>query len=139
MMTLKEILQATGGKLICGNPNLRIRGISTDTRTIQRGEIFIALKGNNFDGHNFIKGAIKKYSCAAIVSKIGKKKYPKKFNLILVKNTTKALGDIARFHRSKFNIPIVVITGSCGKTTTKEMIVAILISQGYRMNLMTHW
>jgi len=126
MLTVKEILEATGGRLINGRITSRIKGISIDSRTILPGELFIAVTGNTFDGHNFINQTIRKSSIGAIVSKVEKVRYPKSYNLIHVENTKKALGDIAKFHRKKFRVPIIAITGSCGKTTTKDMVGAIL-------------
>ncbi|MCK9604548.1 MAG: UDP-N-acetylmuramoyl-tripeptide--D-alanyl-D-alanine ligase, partial [Candidatus Omnitrophica bacterium] len=122
MFTVDELLKATKGKLISGGPRVSIKGISIDSRVIKRGEAFIALKGNNFDGHNFIHQAIgKKASCILYeAGVIGQK--PKGIVFIKVRDTTKALGDIARFHRKKFTIPVIAVTGSNGKTTTKEMI-----------------
>jgi len=126
MFTVQEILEATSGRLIQGNINSKMKGISIDSRTIESGELFIAIAGKTFDGHNFINETIKKSSIGAIVSKIKKSHYPKNYNLIYVKDTVKALGAIAKFYRKKFNIPIIAITGSCGKTTTKEMAGEIL-------------
>jgi len=124
--TVREILEATGGKLVQGNPRARIAGISTDTRTIKGRELFVAIKGNNFNGHDFIPSAIKKSSAALVVSEKRKFYYPKESVVILVKDTTHAFGDIARFHRLKFKIPVIAITGSNGKTTAKEMIAEVI-------------
>jgi len=102
------------------DPNL----ISTDSRTIKKGEIFLALKGKNFDGGDFVGKVFKKGARAAIVSKTSGIKSGR--GIIKVKNTLKALGDIARAHREKFDIPVVAVTGSTGKTTAKEMIAHVL-------------
>ena len=126
MFSTQEILEATNGKIIQGRKDLKIKGISIDSRTIRPGELFIAIKGKVFDGHNFIKESIRKSSIGAIVSRIEENRYPKNYNLIYVKDTLKALADIAKLHHKKFHIPIIAITGSCGKTTTKEMVGAIL-------------
>jgi UDP-N-acetylmuramoyl-tripeptide--D-alanyl-D-alanine ligase len=121
-----ELLEATKGKLVCRGRDSSFRGISTDSRALKAGEIFIAIKGDNFDGHDFINVAIKKGAACII-------KEPKKANLkskkaavIEVKDTIKALGEIAHYWRKRFDLPVIAITGSSGKTTTKEMVAWIL-------------
>ena len=109
MFTLQEILTVTKGKQITGNKKSKIRNISTDTRTIKPGDLFIPIKGPNYDGHDFTPEAIHKG--AAVLE---------------VKDGLKALQDLAACHRNKFEIPIIGITGSVGKTTTKDMIASIL-------------
>lgn len=128
MIEVNELLKATKGKLICGLNNHSVQGVSIDSRTIKPLEAFCAIKGNNFDGHNFINDAIAKgCSCIIAESFLGTlNKNKSSLILIKVKNTTKALGDIARFRREKFDIPVIAVTGSNGKTTTKEMIACIL-------------
>src|SRR3989338_7680035 len=120
MFTLREILKATGGKVISGDGE-RISGISVDSRTIKTGELFIALKGKNFDGHNFVGEAVKKGSVGAVVCVGATRRSAPTSVAIEVPDTLKALGDIAHFHRMRFDIPVVGITGSNGKTTTKDM------------------
>lgn len=93
---------------------------STDSRTIKKDQIFVALKGENFDGHNFVKQAFKKGAKLAIVSR----RMPG--NIILVKDTLKTYGQIAKWWRDKFDIPVIAITGSMGKTTVKNMVTSIL-------------
>ncbi len=127
MFKVSELLKATGGRLVSGRLDLRVQGISTDTRTIKRGELFIAIKGNRFDGHDFISQAIKKGAKAILVTK--KFKVKKEIAAILVKDTLRALGDIAHFHRRRFSIPVIGITGSNGKTTTKDMVCFLLESK----------
>lgn len=133
MFTLNEILEATKGKLLVGTRDTLIKGVSTDTRTIHKGELFIAIKGTKYDGHTFIAEALKKDGAGAIVhskkieiSSVIKLARRLKRSIISVSDTVKALGEIARFHRSRFDIPVVAVTGSNGKTTTKEMIENIL-------------
>lgn len=132
MFRVDELLEATQGKLIQGKRDIKVRDISIDSRTIRRGEAFIAIKGNNFDGHNFMGEAIRKGAKAIVIQnsippfikRAGQNS--KNIPVIAVKETTKALGDIARFRRKKFNIPVIAVTGSNGKTTVKEMIAWIL-------------
>lgn len=126
MFKVKEILKATGGKLLQGSLDAAFRSISTDTRTIKPKELFLAIKGENFNGHSFIKKAIKNKASGVIVSERGKNYYPKDLVVILVDDTVTALGDMANFHRKKFKIPVIAVTGSNGKTTTKDMITRIL-------------
>ena len=127
MFTVNELLKATKGKLISGKRNASIAGISIDSRTIKPNEAFIAIKGNNFDGHDFIEEVIEKGAGAVIVqSHVPRNRPHVKASIIVVKDTVKALGDIARFQRDKFDIPVIAVTGSNGKTTTKDMIAWVL-------------
>ena len=127
MFKVSELLNATNGKLISGNKGAVVKGISIDSRTIKPGEAFIALKGNNFDGNDFIKQAISKGARAVIAHSSKLMAHSSKgISFIQVNDTTKALGDIARFHRQRFDIPVIAVTGSNGKTTTKEMISRVL-------------
>ena len=128
-LTVTEILNATRGKLIRGASNAVITQISTDSRTIRKGNLFIALIGGSFDGHDFIDSARKEGATGAIVSKQVETDLP---IIIEVKDSLTALGDIAAFYRSKFNLPLVAITGSNGKTTTKDMATSVL-SQRFRV------
>ncbi len=131
MFEVNELIKATGGKLICGSKDAKAKGISIDTRGIGRQEAFIAIKGNNFDGHDFIREAVNK-GASCIIRQTGRAQYAAAHNtqprttLIEVKDTVKALGDIARFQRRKFDIPVIAVTGSNGKTTTKEMAAQLL-------------
>jgi len=144
MFQIQELLKATRGKLIRGPISAKVVGISIDSRTIKPKEAFIALKGPNFDGHDFIQEAIKKGAACIIqtsnpdgltsltMALKRSQSAPNSTVLIEVKDTTKALGDIARFQRRKFDIPVVAITGSSGKTTAKEMMAEVL-SKNYRV------
>ena len=105
--------------------NITVKGISTDTRTIKGGELFLALKGPNFDGHNFIKAAIEKGAVACLVQdKVDVKAGVD--HIVITKDTHQALGLLAKAWRQKFKKPVFAITGSNGKTTVKEMIASIL-------------
>lgn len=122
---IEDILMATGGKIISSNGNSGIfSNISIDSRNISSGELFIALKGSRFDGHNFIYKALEKAK-GALVSSLPQE-LPKGKTVILVKNTLTALQNIAHAVRIRSKIPVVAITGTNGKTTTKEMIASIL-------------
>lgn len=128
MFTIDEILKATGGRLILDKGKGDIKGISTDSRTIKEGDLFIALTGDRFDGHKFVGQAIQKGATGAIVqrSRVKGQGSRDRGYIIEVGDTLRALQEIARFHRERHPIPLVAITGSNGKTTTKEMIAQIL-------------
>jgi UDP-N-acetylmuramoyl-tripeptide--D-alanyl-D-alanine ligase len=126
MLEFDEIIKATRGRLIKGPGGLRLKGISMDTRTIKPGECFIAIKGDNFDGHDFIGEAVKKGSACIIKEARGERPGPAKVACIEVKDSIRSLGDLARFQRRKYAIPVIAVTGSNGKTTTKEMIAGVL-------------
>lgn len=97
-------------------------GVSTDTRTLTKGELFLALKGPNFDGHEHVADAASAGAVASIISKSVNTALP----TILVEDTRLALGELAAYWRSQFTIPVIAVTGSNGKTTVKEMIALIL-------------
>lgn len=111
MFTIDEIERITGGKVL--GKSLKIRGISTDTRAIKSGELFIPLKGPRFDGKKFTKAALKKGAA-----------------VLKTKDGLAALQALAAHHRNKFGIPIIGVTGSSGKTTTKDMLASILSQAG---------
>jgi len=131
MLPLKiaEVIKATNGKLIYGDDEVSVSGISSDSRTIKEGELFIPIIGERFDGHDFISEAFKKGASACITNKTIKG--TKEKVIVLVNDTTKALGDLAQYYRMKFKIPLVAITGSVGKTTTKDMAASVL---GQKLN-----
>ncbi len=128
----EEILKATKGILINGKQDSLINNISTDTRKIVKGALFIPLKGEIYDGHSYIKEAFKAGAGGCLTENEINFNYDdyKYVSIIKVKNTLKALQDIAYYYREKFKIPYIAITGSVGKTTTKDMI-AHLLSQKY--------
>ena len=105
------------------------RGIATDTRTLEGGEVFLALRGDNFDGHQFVAKARDLGAIAAIVDRDWQEELPH-FPLLRVDDTLKAYQSIAAWWRDQFSIPIVAVTGSVGKTTVKELIAAVLSTRG---------
>jgi UDP-N-acetylmuramoyl-tripeptide--D-alanyl-D-alanine ligase len=123
ILKVEDIIGATGGKVI-GSGSDSFSGVCIDSRKIKEGELFIALKGDRFDGHNYVREALEKGS-GAVVS-LTRREIIKDRTIISVKDTLRALQDIAHFLRSKRNIPLVAVTGSNGKTTTKEVIASIL-------------
>ncbi|GAB4434325.1 MAG: UDP-N-acetylmuramoyl-tripeptide--D-alanyl-D-alanine ligase [bacterium] len=126
--TALEINKVLQGK-IYGDASLRFNGVSTDTRKIKRGELFIALAGPNYDAHNFIADAVKGGAVGVIVSR--ETQLPsKKIFAIKVSDTREALGRLAAYWREKVAPKVVAVTGSCGKTTTKELVYSILSKKG---------
>lgn len=129
MDTLRWILSATRGKLLQGSHVSRISGISTDSRRIKPGELFIPLKGKRFDGHKFINFALKKGAAGALTSKAVKVTVKGKA-VIRVNDTLTAYHNIAFANRKKYGLPVIGITGSSGKTTTKDMLAEVLSKAG---------
>ena len=126
-LKIAEILQATQGNLIQGNPNTVITQVSTDSRTIKKGDLFVALVGEKFDGHNFLEGVCQQGAIGAVVSKpLTDTSQLAPSIIVQVNDTLVALGDIANCHRRKFDLPIIAITGSNGKTTTKDITTSVL-------------
>ncbi|HUU53371.1 MAG TPA: UDP-N-acetylmuramoyl-tripeptide--D-alanyl-D-alanine ligase [Armatimonadota bacterium] len=121
------VLKATGGRLVGGSAPEAFRGVSTDSRSGPRGALFVALKGEQFDGHDFVPEAFAGGAGAALVSR----ELPAAGPLIVVRDTLEALGALAAANRNLLSPRVVAITGSTGKTTTKEMIAAIL-SRGWK-------
>ena len=130
-MLIKKILKITNGKLLSGSAASDIdpMSISTDSRTIRPGEFFLPLKGNNFDGEKFIEDAFDKGAIGAFVGGRGPGTGDRDKIIIQVKNTTEALQKIAHVHRMEFDVPVIGVTGSNGKTTAKEMISKVLSSR----------
>jgi UDP-N-acetylmuramoyl-tripeptide--D-alanyl-D-alanine ligase len=103
-----------------------LTGVSTDSRTAGPGDLFVALKGPMFDGHRFVAGAVARGVGAVMVEAGSVQEGWPEIPLLVVEDTTKALGDLARAYRAKFEIPVLAVGGSSGKTTTKDMINAVL-------------
>lgn len=125
--TIEEILQATGGTLLRqGNAKL-CTGVSTDTRTLEAGALFLPLSGEHFNGHRFLRKAADEGAAAVLLSeRTWMEELPETLTVIVVDDTLAALEGLARFHRLRFSIPVVAVTGSNGKTTTKDMIAFVL-------------
>ncbi|MBP9733274.1 MAG: UDP-N-acetylmuramoyl-tripeptide--D-alanyl-D-alanine ligase [Candidatus Omnitrophica bacterium] len=126
--TYKQLEQATRGKLMIPTRRMGFKGkVSTDTRTIQPGDLYIALKGKNYDGHDYIDLAFEKGArmCIAELG-TGRRVRRRDPDIIFVENTQQAMCRLASFHRRQKNKPLIAITGSCGKTTTKEILAHLL-------------
>jgi UDP-N-acetylmuramoyl-tripeptide--D-alanyl-D-alanine ligase len=130
--TTADVLEATGGTLICGDLNDEFSGIGIDSRSILADELFVGIKGEIYDGHSFAEAVIRQGISGLVIDKEKVNDLPvqewkkNKLTCLTVKNTTKALGDLACFHRKRANVPVVAITGSNGKTTTREMTAAVV-------------
>jgi len=122
---MADILRATGGVLLRGGHVQSFHGITTDSRAVSPGNLFIALHGEKFDGHAYLDQAVENGAKGLLVHRDDGKERGN-VPAILVDDTLKALGDLAHAWRKRFNLPILAITGSSGKTTTKEMAASIL-------------
>lgn len=122
MLTLKQVAQFCDGSVLPEYADIEITGVSIDSRSIHPGELFIAIQGENFDGHNFVRQALEKGAGAVLTHKQMGSGVPSVF----VDNTLEALGALARGYRLMRACTLVGITGSVGKTTTKEMMADIL-------------
>ena len=134
-LKVEDILKVTNGKLIIGNEKLECENFSKDTRSIQKGDTYIAIKGEKFDGNIFWKEAFKNGADCIIIQDIEfsneeLKEFENKI-IIKVEDTMQALYKIASYKREINNIPVVAITGSVGKTSTKDMISSV-VSQKYK-------
>ena len=126
-MTVRELLEATGGILLGGWSHLdqTITAVETDSRAVHPGALFVALRGERTDGHKFIDGALAHGAAGCLVMEEPRELTPGRF-FILVADTMAAIGKVARAYKARFDIPVIGITGSVGKTTTKDMVAAVL-------------
>lgn len=123
-MSLKEVLEATGGRRLQGEEEQTFTGVSTDSRTLTPGELFVALKGRRFDGHQFVQEAARRGARGVLIQR--PLPLPDGVAAVGVPDTLRALGDLAAWWRDRLKAPVIGITGSCGKTTAKEMVARIL-------------
>ena len=122
--TLEEVAALTNGK-VARKGQGRVLGVSHDTRTLRKGDLYVAIRGQRLDGHRFLGEAARKGASAALVEKRGGE-----LPLVQVTNTTRALGDLGRSQRLQWNGPLVAVTGSMGKTTVKDMAAHLLGVKG---------
>ncbi|HXJ36704.1 MAG TPA: UDP-N-acetylmuramoyl-tripeptide--D-alanyl-D-alanine ligase [Candidatus Eisenbacteria bacterium] len=123
--TLADVLAATGGELARLGAAVDVRGLATDTRTLEPGELFVAVRGDAHDGHAFLPEAERRGAGAVLVER-GTDLGDLRCTVIVVRETLAALGDVAALHRRRHPIPLLAVAGSNGKTTTKEMLATIL-------------
>ncbi|HBT20115.1 MAG TPA: UDP-N-acetylmuramoyl-tripeptide--D-alanyl-D-alanine ligase [Peptococcaceae bacterium] len=128
-LKVSELAEVCGGKLIGGNMQTSFKGVCTDSRKIEPGQLFFALKGENFDGHDFVYQAFLRGAAAAVVHK-SVKGIPEGKCVVMVEDTLLALQKLAAWWRKQFDIPVIGVTGSSGKTTTKDILAGILASSG---------
>src|SRR5262245_50318786 len=125
--SLEFVAQACAGELIGGPAELQVARVSTDSRKISPGDLFVAIKGDRFDGHEYLPEVAAKGAVAAIVER-GRTRLSI-LPMIAVEDTRKALGHLAARYRRDFQLPLIAVAGSNGKTTTKELIAAVLREQ----------
>jgi UDP-N-acetylmuramoyl-tripeptide--D-alanyl-D-alanine ligase len=124
-----EVVRATRGRLAAGRPEAGAGAISTDSRTLLPGQTFLALRGERFDGHDFLDGAVARRAACLVVDredKVPAAALAGSVAVVVVKDTLDALADLARCVRGRLACPVIAVTGSCGKTTVKEMLARIL-------------
>ncbi|MBQ3408663.1 MAG: UDP-N-acetylmuramoyl-tripeptide--D-alanyl-D-alanine ligase [Clostridia bacterium] len=127
---VKDILKICNGELIVGNEEIICENFSKDTRTIQKNDVYVGIKGDNFDGNTLYEQAFEKGAKVCILQGIiASDEVKNKYNdrcIIVVDNTIKALQQIASYKRSLYNIPVIAITGSVGKTSTKDIVASVV-------------
>jgi UDP-N-acetylmuramoyl-tripeptide--D-alanyl-D-alanine ligase len=123
--TVQDIVRATQGALVTGDLSVPVTGVSIDSRTLIVGDAFFAIVGHRLDGHAFLGEAVGRGAACVVVHALPDD-VPANVPVVLVEDTTRALGRLAAWHRSKFRVPVVAITGSIGKTTAKELTAAVM-------------
>jgi len=140
VFTWDEIVAVTGARVMVqprsGRGTRRLSRLCTDSRQMRRGDVFVALRGERFDGHQFVESVLKRGAAGVLVEdssraweRVGKAKGGRSC-LMAVPDTLVAYQQLARHHRDRFRIPVVAVTGSNGKTTTKDMVAAVLAERG---------
>jgi UDP-N-acetylmuramoyl-tripeptide--D-alanyl-D-alanine ligase len=125
-LSLFQIAEFAEAPVLSGDGNALIERISTDSRTIKRGELFVALRGENFDGHNFVESVVKTGAAGAILDLNWKGGIPATFAVIRVKDTLQAYQNLAAHYRKSLSLKVLAVTGSNGKTSTKDFAAAVL-------------
>lgn len=133
---VKDIIEKCQAKLICGNPDIECVNFSKDTRTICKNDVYVGIKGETFDGNSFYEQALEKGASVCILDNLDEtnfdyKKYQDK-TVVLVEDSVKCLQVLASYKRSMYDIPVIAITGSVGKTSTKDMVASVL-SKKYKV------
>lgn len=133
VITVKQILAITKGKLLNGNEELVCGDFCKDTRQIKQGDVYVGIKGEHFDGSSLYEQALEKGARICLLQNIDiteeiKKKYPTQA-IIKVENTITALQELAKYKRNLYQIPVIAVTGSVGKTSTKDMLASVIGKQ----------
>jgi UDP-N-acetylmuramoyl-tripeptide--D-alanyl-D-alanine ligase len=124
--SLQFIAESCGGRIINGDPRVDVCHVSTDSRTVQPGNLFIALSGPNFNAHDFLADVYSKGAAAAVVEKRSTSPLPPNFPCVMVEDARKALGQIAATYRKQFETSAIAVAGSNGKTSTKDLVTSVL-------------
>jgi len=127
--TVEEIVRSTRGALLGGDLGIVVSGVSIDSRTLNVGEAFFAIRGERLDGHAFLRDAVGRGAGCLVVDTVPDE-LPAGVPLVLTDDTTLALGRLGAWHRGRFAIPVAAVTGSNGKTTTKELMASVLGALG---------
>ncbi len=130
LFSLQSIAKACSGRLVGGPGRLTVERVCTDSRAVRKGDLFVALKGDRFDGHEYLETAAELGAAAVLAEERASASFPKNCPIVAVADTRRALADLARDHRKKFSIPVVAVCGSNGKTSTKELIASVLREVG---------
>jgi UDP-N-acetylmuramoyl-tripeptide--D-alanyl-D-alanine ligase len=125
---VQDLVRATGGALVAGDLGVAVLGVSIDSRSLGVGEAFFAIRGHRLDGHEFLGEAAARGAACVVVHALPDEP-PANVPLVLVDDTTRALGRLGAWHRRRFTLPVVGVTGSNGKTTTKELAAAVLATR----------
>ncbi|MCI0546658.1 MAG: UDP-N-acetylmuramoyl-tripeptide--D-alanyl-D-alanine ligase, partial [Candidatus Rokubacteria bacterium] len=127
--TIEDVVRGTQGALVGGDLGVLVSGVSIDSRSLAVGEAFFAIHGHRLDGHAFLRDAVGRGAACLVVDALSDD-LPPGVPVVLVDETTRALGRLARWHRARFAVPVAAVTGSNGKTTTKEMMASTLGALG---------
>jgi UDP-N-acetylmuramoyl-tripeptide--D-alanyl-D-alanine ligase len=125
-LSIFQIAELAGASVTSGDSNISVAKISTDSRTVKRGELFVALRGENFDGHKYVEAAAKAGAAGAMVESGWKGEVPENFAIVRAPDTLRAYQDLAANYRKSLNLKVLAITGSNGKTSTKDFAAAVL-------------
>jgi UDP-N-acetylmuramoyl-tripeptide--D-alanyl-D-alanine ligase len=129
---IQDVIDVTGARLLRGDARRLIHGVSTDTRALQPGELFLALSGPNFDGNRFAREAIERGAAGLMLTGAdgappsGSRELPRDTPVLVHENPRVALSTLAHWYRKRLTARVVGITGSCGKTTTKNILIELL-------------
>lgn len=130
MISVRDIINICDGKLICGNDNTLCKSFSKDTREINSGDVFVGIRGDVYDGNTFYKEAIKNGASVVILdNKEVIDEVDDKYTIVLVDDSLEAIAKLAKYKRSLYDIPVVAVTGSVGKTSVKDIIYKVLSTQ----------